>query len=83
MDRGPSRSPGIIYTGDTVVNDGELRFFGNERIADTGKVIVNGGKFMTGSTETIDELQLISGEVAGGKLTASTCDLRTGTVTQG
>jgi autotransporter-associated beta strand protein len=71
------------YTGGTEIDAGTLRLGANNVLADTGNVVVAGGTLdMAGFSDTVGQVQLIDGNIAGtgGVLTASSFELQKGTV---
>ena len=52
------------YTGDTMIFDGTLQLGGNERIADTSDLVINGGTFaLNNFNETVANLSGIGGVI--------------------
>ncbi len=70
------------YSGVTSIVDGVLRLGANERLPNTGTVVVEGGSLeMAGRTDTVRELVLLSGSIVGpGTLTLESINLQSGDV---
>lgn len=70
------------YSGDTAIYAGTLELGADDVFADSGSITLNGGTLDTvNKSDTIDTLTLNSGSILGtGILTASTIELKSGTV---